>query len=57
MTGRPRARNRLLEALTDADYKLLGDHLHAEEVAHGRVLYEAEDTVDTVWFPEPAWPR
>jgi CRP-like cAMP-binding protein len=52
MTGRPRARNRLLEALTDADYKLFGDHLQAEEVAHGRVLYEAEDTVDTVWFPE-----
>ena len=52
MTGKPRARNRLLEALSDADYALLADHLHHEEMAHGRVLYEAEDTVDTVWFPE-----
>ena len=52
MTARARARNRLLEALTDADYDLLGHHLQPQDLAPGRVLYEAEDTVDTVWFPE-----
>ena len=30
MTGKPRARNRLLEALSDEDYALLGDHLRPE---------------------------
>ena len=52
MPARLRAKNRLLEALTDADYALLADHLRAEDVVRGRVLYEAEDTVDTVWLPE-----
>lgn len=52
MIGKPRARNRLLEALSDTDYGLLADHLHAQEVAQGRVLYEAEAAVDAVWFPE-----
>ena len=52
MTGKPRARNRLLETLTDPDYGLLADHLHPQEMVQGRVLYEAEDTVHTVWFPE-----
>ena len=47
-----RAKNRLLDALSEADYALLADHLHPEQMRHGRVLYEAEDTVQTVWFPE-----
>ena len=52
MTARARARNRLLEALSDDDYALLAEHLYPEQMRHGRALYEAEDDVDTVWFPE-----
>ena len=52
MTGKPRARNRLLDALSDADYDLLAEHLRPQEMKLHDVLYEAEDEVDTVWFPE-----
>ena len=50
MTQRPA--NHLLRSLAQSDFDRLAPHLRGVELPAGKVLYEPEDPVDTVWFPE-----
>ncbi len=43
--------NRLLAALSQPDFDLLGPHLRTIKLVHEDVLLEAGDTVDRVYFP------
>jgi CRP-like cAMP-binding protein len=44
-------RNRLLAALPQPDFLLIAKHLVTSSMPVGRVLNEADDTVDEVYFP------
>lgn len=44
--------NSLLRSLSAADYLALQPHLRRVALKSGTVLYEPEDTVDWVYFPE-----
>jgi CRP-like cAMP-binding protein len=44
--------NSLLRSLSPADYHALQPHLRRVELKSGSILYEPEDTVDWVYFPE-----
>jgi CRP-like cAMP-binding protein len=50
MTQRPG--NLLLRSLAQSDLDRLARDLRGVDVPAGKVLYEPEDPVDTVWFPE-----
>ena len=43
--------NRLLAALTPADYGLVAPHLTHLDLERGRLLYDPGDLIDTVYFP------
>ena len=45
------ASNKLLAALSRTDFQLLAPHLTTLQLAQGRVLYEAGNEVDEVYFP------
>jgi CRP-like cAMP-binding protein len=45
-------RNRLLLSLASADYEALSKHMRPMAFKQGTVLYEPEDPVDWVYFPE-----
>jgi CRP-like cAMP-binding protein len=43
--------NKLLAALPYANFKSLGDHLAIVAMTQGRVLFEADDEIDQIFFP------
>jgi CRP-like cAMP-binding protein len=44
--------NRLLGLLTDADHERLRPHLHAVSMEYRKSLYEADKSIEFVWFIE-----
>lgn len=50
-TPHPPIANRLLAALTRAEYQRLETHLEAVPLHFGQVLYEADDLITHVYFP------
>lgn len=48
---RTQSENHILAALPEEDYQRLSSHLEQVELHHGRILYEAGDTIDYVYFP------
>jgi len=52
MLGHEQIRNRLLRSLAMADFDRLAKVAGLVDLERGLVLYEAETTVDKVWFPE-----
>lgn len=48
----PALQNRLLGALTEAEYQLLAPHLAQVELERGRLLYDPGDLIDAVYFPQ-----
>lgn len=49
-----RSANRLLSALPDSEYKRLEPHLISVTLPQGKVFYEANEKIDTVYFPKTA---
>jgi CRP-like cAMP-binding protein len=47
----PNGANRLLAALTPADFGLLVPHLIDMELEHGALLHEQDDAIEHVYFP------
>ena len=52
MDAFPRPGNSLLRSLSTADFEHLTPHLERFELTFGSTLYEMEDPVDWVYFPE-----
>src|SRR3954470_22040213 len=46
-----RVQNRLLDALAEEDFRLIGPHLAQIDLERGRLLYDPGDRIDTVYFP------
>lgn len=49
-----RARNEILHALPPMDWKSVAKDLRSVQVHTGRVLYEPDDPIDVVYFPQTA---
>src|SRR5437899_2855365 len=52
MIGRAQVKNQLLTTLSPDDFQRLAEHARPMNLPRGKVLYEAEADVETVWFPE-----
>ena len=53
MNGADRqSENHLLNSLSERDFERLGSRSELVDVSSGQTLYEAEDSVEFVWFPE-----
>jgi CRP-like cAMP-binding protein len=50
----PPTANRILNALTPAEYACIATHLESVELARGQVLYHADEPVTHVYFPQRA---
>lgn len=46
-----RVQNRLLDALAEEDFRLIGPHLAQIDLERGRLLYDPGDRIDAVYFP------
>lgn len=49
-----RARNCVLQLLSEADHRALEPEMHEVDLAAGEILYEPDHIVDLVWFPNTA---
>jgi CRP-like cAMP-binding protein len=52
--ARPPTENRILNALPDEEYERLAPHLEFIETKHGQTLYQTNQTIDYVYFPNRA---
>ncbi|HEY0100472.1 MAG TPA: Crp/Fnr family transcriptional regulator [Pyrinomonadaceae bacterium] len=52
--ARPPTENRILRALPDEEYERLAPHLEFIETTHGQILYQTQQTIDYVYFPNKA---
>ena len=50
--ARPPTENRILNALTGEDYERLAPHLEFIQTNHGQILYQTNQTIDYVYFPD-----
>src|SRR3954469_21235318 len=46
-----RVQNRLLDALAEEDFRLIGPHLAQIDLERGRLLYDPGDLIEVVYFP------
>lgn len=49
---RPRTENRILNAIPDEEYERLAPHLEFISAPHGQILYQTNQTIDYVYFPD-----
>ena len=47
-----KTRNRMVRAMSEADYALLAPHLQLRSDPKGHVLFDRDQRTDLVWFPE-----
>jgi CRP-like cAMP-binding protein len=52
--ARPPTENRILNALPDEEYERLAPHLEFGNANHGQILYQMEQTIDYIYFPNRA---
>lgn len=52
--ARPPTENRILNALSQEEYERLAPHLEFIDVNHGQILYQTDQTIDYVYFPDKA---
>jgi CRP-like cAMP-binding protein len=52
--ARPPTENRILNALPNEEYKRLAPYLDFIETKHGQILYQTNQTIDYVYFPDKA---
>lgn len=50
--ARPPTENRILNALPREDYERLAPHLEFIDTTHGQILYQTNQTIDYVYFPD-----
>jgi CRP-like cAMP-binding protein len=50
--ARPPTENRILNALSGEDYERLAPHLEFIRTGHGQILYQTNQTIDYVYFPD-----
>lgn len=52
--ARPLTENRILNALSTEEYGRLAPHLEYINTHHGQILYQTDQTIDYVYFPDKA---
>jgi CRP-like cAMP-binding protein len=52
--ARPPTENRILNALSDEEYERLAPHLEFIKTNHGQLIYQTNQTIEHVYFPDRA---